>query len=189
MAADEVLAFLKRVDDELTGHAEPGETLNLYLLGRAALILGYGLRLMTKDLDVVEEHDNRLLGVAERVFGKDAVKGRGHGFYLETVPSGLPPLPHGYQSRCVDVPGDWRVIRPKRPEAHDLVVTKLRRFHGGDRQDVQILCDTGEVDEEILRERFAIAHAFSDQDDPWVVRSGVNLEAVVGYLRGDRSAL
>lgn len=186
MGAEEVLAFLGAVDAELARHAGPGETLDLHLLGRSALILAYGLGLMTKDVDVVDAAGSRLLAIAVGVFGKGGPGHRGHGFYLETVSSGLPPLPVGYQKRCVDLPGPWRVIRPKRPEVHDLIVTKLRRYHAGDRQDIQILCDTGEVDEDELRARFDMACLFEEQDDPKVVRALANLGAVVDYLRGLR---
>jgi hypothetical protein len=189
VAVDELVAFLGAVDAELVRHAGAGETLDLHLLGRSALILGYGVRLMTRDVDVVDAAGSRLLGVAVRVFGKGGPGHRGHGFYLEAVSSGLPPLPIGFQGRCVAVPGPWRVIRPRRPEASDLVVTKLRRFHAGDREDVVILCDTGEVDEETLRERFDLAYAFSDRGDPGVERAVAHPEAVVDYLTGRRRAL
>lgn len=189
MAVDEVLAFLRTIDAELVRQAVGGETLDLYLIGRSALILGYGLRLMTKDVDVVEVKVSRLLTVALGVFGKG---GPGHtepGFYLEAVSSGFPPLPIGFERRCGDVPGPWRVIRPKWPEAHDLVVTKLKRFHAGDREDVQILCDTGEVEIGTLRERFDLAYAFSDLDDPKVAAALRNLGTVAEYLEGGRRAL
>ena len=81
------------------------------------------------------------------------------------------------------------MIRPKRPEAHDLVVTKLKRFHAGDREDVRILCDTGQVDEVRLRERFDLAYAFSDRDDPRVVVAEAHLGVVADYLAGRRRAL
>jgi hypothetical protein len=152
MASEPILDFLEAVDEELARHAEEGEVLDLHLLGRSALILGYGLRLMTKDVDVVDVTGSRLFDLALAVFGKDGTGRRVGGFYLESVSSGLPPLPPGYQVRCVAVVGPWSVIRPKRPEAHDLVVTKLRRFHQGDREDIRILCDTAELSPETLRE-------------------------------------
>lgn len=189
MAAEEVLAFLGAVDAELAGHAGPGETLDLPLLGRSALILAYGLRLMTKDVDVVETARSPLLEIAAQVFRKGGPEHRGRGFYLEFVSSGFPPLPAGFQKRCVDMPGPWRVIRPKLPEIHDLIVSKLRRFHAGDREDIQILCDTGAVDEVTLRERFDLAYMFEDGDDPKVVAAQAHLEEVVEYLNGERPSL
>src|SRR4051794_7453223 len=109
-----ILRFLRAIDAELIEHAGAGETVNLYLLGRSALILGYGLTLMTKDVDIVAVHGSRLQEIAEATFGKNTAGASRHGFYLESVSSGLPPLPIGYQARCVDVPGPWVVIRPKR---------------------------------------------------------------------------
>lgn len=186
MASENVLAFLGAVDAELVRHANEGETLDLHLLGRSALILGYGVQLMTRDVDIVDVADSRLLGIAMGIFGKGNPGHTLYQFYLETVPTGLPPLPIGYQRRCVDIPGCWRIIRPKLPEAHDLVVTKLTRFHQGDREDIRILCDTGEVEGVILRERFDLAHAFSDRDAPKVVSASGNLRTVLDYLEGRR---
>ncbi len=189
MVGNEIHAFLGAIDAELARHAEPGESLILHLLGRSALILGYGVRLMTKDVDVVDVHDSRLFGVAIDAFGRGTTGHVAHGFYLEAVSSGLPPLRHGYQARCVDVPGVWQILRPKRPEVHDLVVTKLRRFHQGDREDVQILCDTGDVEATVLRARFDLAHQFSDRDDPRVESASRHLDRVIEYLDGRRRDL
>jgi hypothetical protein len=184
VAREDLLAFLGAIDSELMQHARAGETLDLYLLGRSALILGYGAPLMTKDVDVVDDFRSRLLIIAVGAFGKDHSRVPARRFYLETVSSGLPPLPAGYRGRCVDVPGRWQIIRPKRLEAHDLIVTKLRRFHQGDREDIRILCDTGDVEASILRERFDSAYLFSDRDDPKVVRASEHLQAVSDYLNG-----
>ena len=189
MAADEIRRFLDVVDAGLVGLAGAGETLPLHLLGRSALVLGYGLRLMTKDVDVVHLADSRLLEAAVGLFGRTGRAVSPGGLYLETVSSGLPPLPIGYAGRLVEVAGDWEVIRPRHLEAHDLIVTKLRRFHAGDREDVRILCDSGEVDPATLRDRFELAHAFSDRDDPAVVGSAEHLAAVVQYLEGRRRSL
>jgi hypothetical protein len=63
VALDDLFVFLSAVDDELRRHAAGGETLDLHLIGRSALILGYGLRLMTKDVDVVEVSPSRLFTV------------------------------------------------------------------------------------------------------------------------------
>src|SRR5262249_49245234 len=135
---NELLRFLRAIDAELVGHAKGGKTLDLHLLGRSALILGYGLNLMTKDVDIVYVHDSPLQTIAEEPSGKAPPAARRFGFYLESVSSGLPPLPAGYQARSVEIEGPWVVIRPKRLEANDLAVTKLKRFHARDREDVRI---------------------------------------------------
>ncbi|MFO0951213.1 MAG: DUF6036 family nucleotidyltransferase [Isosphaeraceae bacterium] len=184
-----VLRFLKEVDARLVAEATEGETLALYLLGRSALILGRHVGLMTKDVDVVNDDRSRLLGVALAIFGKQGTSRRESGLYLEAVSSGLPPLPSGYQSRAIEVPGPWRLLRPRRLEDHDLVVSKLRRFHAGDRQDVRILCDDGGITEDTLRERFELAHSFSDREAPDVIKAEAHLYAVIDYLEGRRRDL
>ncbi len=189
MTADTLLAFLDGIDAELASRAAPGEKLDLHLLGRSALILGYGVRLMTKDVDVVDVAGSHLLMVAVQLFGKGCSGHQRYGVYLKTVASGLPPLPTGYQKRYSAIPGPWRVIRLWLPEAHDLIVTKLRRFHAGDREDVRILCDTGAVDANTLQERFDLAYAFSDPDDPHVLKAVIHLDLTKEYLDGTRQTL
>jgi hypothetical protein len=184
MAGEDVREFLDAIDAELARRAEPGETLDLYLLGGSALILGYQRDRATVDVDVVHIHDSRLLDIAVERFGRDSPKRLAGDFYLETVSSGLPPLPAGFEKRCIDVPGAWKVIRPKYLEPHDLITTKLRRFNARDREDVRFLCDTSEVDADELQMRFDIAHQFSDLDDPHVVAASENLRRVLDYLNG-----
>jgi hypothetical protein len=188
MSKPSLFAYLVRIDNELTNRAAPEETLTLHLLGRSAMILGYGLQLMTKDVDVVEDH-SELLKIAIKLFGKESPKYVVTDFYLESVSSGLPPLPSGYQNRAVEIPGPWKIISPKRLEAHDLVVTKLRRFHQGDKEDIRILCDTGEIATTTLEVRFASANQFSDVDDPRFKSSRNNLNKVLEYLNNERRSL
>jgi hypothetical protein len=173
----------------LVRHAKEGETVTLYLLGRSALILGYGLGLMTKDVDIVYDPDSPLQVLAEQTFGRDTPAAKSLGFFLESVSSGLPPLPSGYKARCVDVEGSWSVIQPKRLEANDLAVTKLKRFHAKDREDVRILCDRGLLDPATLRERLDLAHAFTEEGDVGRETAYANLDVVIEYLEGQRRTL
>ncbi|HEY2154418.1 MAG TPA: DUF6036 family nucleotidyltransferase [Isosphaeraceae bacterium] len=189
MEGHDLLHFLRAIDAELVEHAKAGETVDLYLLGRSALVLGYGLNLMTKDVDIVEIHDSRLQKIAEETFGRDTPAAKRLGFYLESVSSWLPPLPGGYQARCIDVEGPWTVIRPKRPEANDLAVTKLKRFHAKDREDVRILCDRGQLDPATLRKRLDSAHAFTEEGEKGRESAYANLETVIDYLEGRRRTL
>ena len=161
MENEDIFSFLLAIDDELAKVAADGERLDLYLLGRSALVLGFGVRLMTKDVDVVYTHGSNLLDRAIEIFGVGTSSAAAHGFYLEAVSSGLPPLPSGYQKRCIAIPGPWRVLRPGRPEIHDLAATKLSWFHARDREDVQILCDTGDLTVDGLRSAVELAFAFS----------------------------
>lgn len=188
---DEILSFLRAIDDELAQIANEGERLNLYLLGRSVLILSYGVHLMTKDVDVVYDQRSVLLAQAETRFGKDTPAARKHDLYLETVSSGLPPLPQGYERRSRSIPGDWHVLCPYLPEIHDLAASKLSRFHAKDREDLQILCDIGDLTVDGLHAAVESAFAFAadEEDDPKRKRVNKNLGIIVDYLEGRRKTL
>jgi hypothetical protein len=186
MGNDDLLRFLHAIDAGLAGHAAGGEIVELHLLGRSALILGYGLEVQTVDIDIVYVHGSRMQEIAVQDFGRGTSAAGQYGFYLEAVPPGLPPLPVGYQARCIDVEGPWMVIRPKRPEANDLAVTKLKRFHARDRQDLRFLCDHGLVDAATLRERLDAAHLFTEPGDEGREKAYANLEIMIDYLEGQR---
>jgi hypothetical protein len=191
MVDEQILSFLRAIDDELARHAAEGETLDLPLLGRSALVLGFGVRLMTKDVDVVYVHGSAMLDRAVATFGPGTPAAARHGFYLEAVSSGLPPLPTGYLARSVAIPGPWRVIRPRLPEIHDLAATKLSRFHARDREDLRILCDTGGLTADGLRSAVDLAFLFAadEEEDPKRKAAYANLRVVVDYLEGRRREL
>jgi Nucleotidyltransferase of unknown function (DUF6036) len=189
---NDILRFLQAVDAELTKHAKAGERLDLHLLGRSALILHYGLGLGTKDVDIVWKAGSpQLEDKALEVFGKGTANAAQWGLYLEAVPQGLPPIPQGYCKRCQEIPGKWQVLRPKQPDLHDLAVTKLKRFHAKDREDLQIMCDKGDLTAERLRSALDLAFAFSldDEEDPGRKAAYQNVEKVIAYLNGTSRTL
>src|SRR4051812_30888059 len=182
MGRDEILGFLEAIDAELVKHAKEGERLDLYLIGRAVLILRYGLTLATKDVDIVHFHGCELERRAVELFGQGTRNAERLGFYLEPVPQGLPPIPGGYCRRSEDLPGRWQVLRPKQPEPHDLAVTKLKRFHAKDRQDLQILCDAGHLEADRLKEGLDSAFAWAEKEDPAREVAARNLMPVIHSL-------
>jgi hypothetical protein len=183
---EDILAFLHAIDDELAARAAPDDVLPLYLIGSAALIVRYGVRSATKDVDIVHFHGSTLEEEAVKLFGKGTPNAERWGFYLEGVPQGLPPIPQGYCARCEILPGEWKAVRPMQPEPHDLAVTKLKRFHAKDRQDLQILCESGDVSAERLREALESAFLFAadEDEDHGRKRAFLNLERVVAFLEG-----
>jgi hypothetical protein len=184
---EELQRFLHELDDALKPFAGPGERLNLYQIGRMSLVQHFHLPNTTRDFDVLREHDSPLLEQALKLFGKDTERARRLGIYLEIVPEGLPPIPAGYRTRCVDVPGPWSVLRLRRPDPYDLAVTKLKRFAAKDREDIQFLCDHGHVSDinklrQVLDSAFLWVH--EKDDDPDRERAFNNLERVREYLEG-----
>jgi hypothetical protein len=189
MGSDEILRFLEAIDAELVEHAGEGERLDLYLIGRSALILRYELNIGTKDVDIVHFHGSELEARAVELFGKGTPNAGRFGFYLEPVPQGLPPIPGTYRRRSEPIAGRWRVLRPMQPDPHDLAVTKLKRFHAKDREDLQILCDSGELGADRLREALESAFAWAEKEDPDRDLAARNLARVIEYLEGKTRTL
>jgi hypothetical protein len=192
MDKNDVVRFLEAIDAELAGHATPGERLDLYLLGRSALIVRYGLTLATKDVDLVTRGEEpRLQKTAFELFGKGAALAQTWGLYLEAVPEDFPPVPGSYRSLSADLPGDWQVIRPKMLDPHDLAVTKLRRFHSGDRQDLRILCDSGDLTTDGLMRALGSAYPWGmhEEEDPSCKRVNAHMRIVIDYLEAKRSTI
>jgi hypothetical protein len=195
---DEILSFLDRLDEALIPFAKAGERFEMFLLGRSALVMLYGFRISTSDIDIVLPLNPNLDQKAIELFGKDSVMARSLGMYLDPVPQGLPPLPRWYRKRAELVPGSWQVLRLWKLEVHDLAVTKLKSFRTRDRQDLQALCDRGLLNAAKLRE--SLEAAFSDrspkaedaEDDPdypdWG-RALANFRRVEDYLNGKRPSL
>ncbi len=75
------------------------------------------------------------------------------------------------------------------PNPHDLAVIKLKRFHAKDREDLQILCDSGEMDPDLLWRGLDSAFARAEKDDPDREVAAQNLAMVVEYLEGRTRAL
>jgi hypothetical protein len=186
MGKSEIERFLHAIDDELERFARPGERLDLYLLGRSALILRYGLALATKDVDLVTRMDvPDLQRKAFELYGKGTANSRIWGLYLEGVPEALPPLPGSYRRLAVDLPGNWKVLQPKQLELHDLAVTKLKRFHAGDREDLQILCSAGLTKEGLERAlNSAFPFGMDDDEDPDCKRINDHCRKLIDYLEG-----
>ena len=113
------------------------------------------------------------------------------GLYLEGVPPGLPPVPGSYRRLSVELPGNWKVLRPRQLDPHDLAVTKLKRFHAGNREDLRILCDAGDLNREGLERALNSAYPFGmdEEEDPGCKRTNENFRKVIDYLEGQSRTL
>jgi hypothetical protein len=189
---ERILQFLDAVDAELISQATQGQRLDLYVIGKAAVILFYGgeqAGAMTSDVDVVQiSHPPApLLSAALERFGEGTPGAREQGLYLESVPNGIPPLAGGFKNRCTQMAGDWKVLTVWQPEANDLAASKLKRYAAKDRDDLRHLCDKGFLQEEQLRRSLNGAFMWETEEtgDPDRERAFTNLEKVIAYLKGD----
>lgn len=189
---EQIRRLLDAMDGELVQIAEPGERLDLYHIGRSALILHYGAKgLSTKDFDIVWMRNSRLEDKAVEWFGQGTARSKEIGLYLDRVAQGLPPLPQWFQKRCSSVPGDWRVLRLWELEPNDLAATKLKSFRPQDRQDLQFLCDAGLLSPELLKASLDSAFVWTTEKDgeEHRERAFANLQRVMEYLAGKANSL
>jgi Nucleotidyltransferase of unknown function (DUF6036) len=192
---EQIQQFLRRIDNHLVPLALDGERLDLYHIGRTALVMHHGLMQTTKDFDILEMRSSRLEPELIREFGKNSRAAREFNLYIDPVPMGLPPVPGGFQQRCEEVSGTWKVLRLWKLEVHDLAATKMKSFRPQDRQDLQMLCDQRLINADKLRDRLNAAYPFyvpgkDDDDHPDnPVRAFANLKRVEQYLSGDSQSL
>jgi len=176
---DRIVRFLNALDAALIPVAA-GERLDLYHIGRSALVWKHGFQSATEDVDVVQpRRDQRLITQAVEWFGRGTSKAAEFGLYLEVVPEGLPPVWGGCYKRATEVPERWEVIRLFHLDDHDFAVTKLKRFSPKDQEDLRAMCDLGLLDPEVLARRVAVAY-------PWRLRDGKDDDA--GRVAADESA-
>jgi hypothetical protein len=190
---DQIRILLNRLDKELLPFARDGAHFDMYLLGRAALVLSHHFPLTTQDIDMVSTQDSELERKAIEVLGAGSRLANTLGLYLDPVPQGLPPLPTGFRRRCESVSGNWKVLRVWVLEAHDLAATKLKSFRPKDREDLQMLCDRGLLNAAKLGESLRAAFPFrspkiedaeDDPDTPDWGKALANLKRVEAYLAG-----
>lgn len=179
--------FLDDVDRALVA-AFPGQTLDVYHIGRSALIWEYGALSTTEDIDVLRTAGSeQMLGFVLKGFGPGTVNASKHGLYLQAVPPTLPPMPSNYQSYATLVDGSWLALRLYHLEPNDLAVSKLKRFAPRDREDIRFLCDRGLLNESVLQARLENAFQWhTDKDgNPDRDAAFAHLALVQQYLRGE----
>ncbi len=132
----------------------------LRLIGSVALMLQTDYRRGTKDGDVwqttsiTEDIKARLIALA----GKGTTLHKRHGTYLDIVPNGLPFLPHPAQWHAqVGINATLETFEIEVLDVVDVVVSKLKRFHANDQNDVKAMIDRDRVPHDQLVARFLTA--------------------------------
>jgi hypothetical protein len=184
---DRIADFLRDIDQFLA-RGRPSEILDLYHLGRSALVWHYDAPTTTRDVDVLRPRGNQsLIEFVIAEFGQGTDAAHRHGLYLEIVPDVLPPIAMGFEKRATQIAGSWTNLRIFRPDPHDLAVTKMRRFAARDREDIRFLSDRGLLDAERLTDLLDKAFFWNHpkDGDPFRDTAFEHLEIVKKYLRGE----
>jgi hypothetical protein len=129
------------------------EPIQLHCVGGFAVVAGYGFSRVTNDIDyrALVPH-NRIVDL-QRIAGPDSDLARKHKVYLQYT--GVDSIPENYEERLTELyAGRFKNIRLFVPDPYDLVLSKLSRNNGKDREDVQYLARTMHLDPIVLKERY-----------------------------------
>jgi hypothetical protein len=143
--------------DVLWGAEDP--KLPIKVIGSTALMLQAEYLRGTKDSDVlgvvpvagaVQRKLEELAGSGSHLHAK-------HQLYLDVVPSGLPFLPHSPRFLPLEPNARLQAFQVSVLEVQDVVVSKLKRFNGNDRDDIRAMVAMDLVAHDPLLERFRSA--------------------------------
>ena len=138
--------FLQNLDALLHGSTE------LHCLGGFVIVESYDFTRVTADLDVVDVRGIDREKLAD-LAGRGSELHRRHKIHLDIVT--VASVPENYEERLRDLlPGEFKNLRLKAFEPHDLVLSKLARNLDRDREDVKRLAAKPSLDPSLLKERY-----------------------------------
>ena len=139
-------SFLHDLDALLHGITE------LHCLGGFVIVESYDFTRVTADLDVVDVRGIDPGQLAD-LAGRGSELHRRHKVYLDIVT--VASVPENYEQRLRDLlSGEFKNLRLKAFERHDLVLSKLARNLDRDREDVKRLAAKPGLDPTLLKERY-----------------------------------
>lgn len=151
---DSLLAYLGVLDGHLLAM---GRSTPLYLSGGAAVVLAYGSTERTKDVDAFVAQRDEILEELQSWAGRNTPVAKLEGYFFEVVPPIYPVAP-GMFERAVPIEApNLRAIRPFAIELHDIIISKLGRFHAKDRADIGLLTRIPSFREERLLALYKLA--------------------------------
>lgn len=129
------------------------EPIELHCVGGFAVGVGYGLQRSTNDLDYRTLVPYNRINDLQQMAGPESALARKHKVHLQYT--GIESMPDSYDERLTELyPKRFKKIRLLIPDAYDLVLSKLTRNLPRDRQDVEFLAKTKQLDPVLLRERY-----------------------------------
>lgn len=171
-----VEAFLRDVD---AAWVESGRRIRLPLIGSAALVLQTAYNRGTKDSDILETAEVAAVRQALLAIGGHGTRlHEKHRIYLEVVGSAVPFLPPDPVWVRLDL--GLRHFDIELLNVTDVVVTKLKRFHADDRDDVQAMVESDHVEHRALvaRVREVVERLWFDARSDQLPRFVGNLHTV-----------
>jgi hypothetical protein len=159
------------------------ERVSLRIIGSSALMLQTGYERGTKDSDVLEtagltqDIKAQLLAVA----GQGTALCQKHRLYVDIVPGGIPFLPQrALYHELHELNAGLSHLELSVLDVVDVVVAKLKRFHGDDRSDIEAMVKLDLVPHARLLQRFkeAVDYFLGDAREVDLPRYRRNLNTV-----------
>jgi hypothetical protein len=139
--------FLAEIDERLTGPVE------LHCIGGFVVSLLYSMPRPTADVDFLTVVPHTEMRHLLELAGQGSALHKRFGLYLQHV--GVASLPEAYEARLIPMfPSAYRNLRLLGAEAYDLVLSKLERNLGRDREDVKHLGRIVPLDADVLEQRY-----------------------------------
>jgi hypothetical protein len=153
---ESLLAYLRVLDGHLVAM---GKSTPIYLSGGAAVVLAYGSTERTKDVDAFVATRNEILDELQAWAGKHTAVAKREGYFFEVVPPIYPAAP-GMFDRALPIQGlNLRALAPFAIELHDIIITKLGRYHAKDRSDIELVTRIPGFRSEHLTKLYQLARA------------------------------
>src|ERR1700674_1279024 len=139
--------FLQELDSLLD---EPFE---LHCIGGFAVVAAYHLPRGTNDLDYFSLIPFNRVADLDKIAGEGSALARKHKVYLHQA--AIASVPENYAERMTELfPGRFKNIRLRVLDPYDIVLSKRSRNIHRDREDVQYLVKTRQLESGVLRERY-----------------------------------
>ncbi len=140
-------SFLHDVDAQLAGSTE------IHCLGGFVVAEYYGLARPTSDVDIIQVRGAAKVADVQQIGGKGSALAKKHRVYIDIVT--VADVPDRYEERLLDVyTREFRNLRVRVFERHDLALAKLGRNQDYDREDVRRLAQGPGLDIAILQQRY-----------------------------------
>ena len=140
-------SFLRDIDAQLPGRTE------IHCLGGFVVAEYYASARPTSDVDIIRVRGASDLADVQRIGGKGSALAKKHRVYIDVVT--VADVPDRYEERLIDVYArEFRNLRVRVFEKHDLALAKLGRNQDYDREDVRRLAEGPGLEIAILEQRY-----------------------------------
>lgn len=139
-------SFLHELEQHLS------QPTDLHCFGGFVIAEHYGLTRSTADIDVLDSKGTDP-GTIARLAGKGSALYKRYRVYVDVV--GVATVPEDYESRlAIAFAGEFKRLRIRAFERHDLVLAKLERNSDRDREDLVALARGPGLDISVLQSRY-----------------------------------